>query len=126
MGARIRLFESGVVYNAVSRTVDRTFLFSPNHRRDNPLLRYDCSPNALNPGNLILPKPSIINIIGSSIGRALKKHPINIHWFEGSINHNHPGFSANEHNLDNIPKFFQHANSLTARGVNNTWKREGP
>jgi hypothetical protein len=126
MGSRIRLFEPGVVYTTVCRTVDRNFLFVPNHRTDNRLLRFDSPPNALSPDNLVLPKPSIINIIGSSIGRALKEHPINIHWLEGNISHNHPGFSADKDNLENIPGFFRHANSLIARSVNQTWIREGP
>ncbi len=88
MGSRIRLFEPNIIYSAVSRTVDRAFLFAPNHRKDNPLLRLDSDPNALSPDNLIVPEPSVINIIGSSIGRALKENPINIHYFEGNINHN--------------------------------------
>lgn len=120
------MFEPGVVYTAVSRTVDRTFLFSPNHRKDNRLLRQDCHPNALSPSNLLIPRPSIINIVGSSIGRALKKNPINVHGFEGNINHHHPVFSADQDNLGNIPGFFRHTNSLIARGVNETWEREGP
>ena len=106
MGARIRWFEPDVVYTGVSRTVDRAFLFVPNHRMDNPMLRYDCEANALSPDNELIPKPSIINIIGSSVGRALKEHPINIHAFEGNINHIHTVYSAGKDNVENIPNFF--------------------
>ena len=120
------MYEPGVVYDTVSGTVDRAFLFAPNHRKDNPLLRFDCHPNALSPDNLIIPEPSIINIVGSSIGRALKENPIDIHWFEQNISHQHPGFSADRDNIGNIPGFFRHTNSLIARGVNKTWEREGP
>jgi hypothetical protein len=126
LGSRVRMFEPNIVYNTVSRTVDRTFLFAPNHRKDNPLLRHDCPADALSSSNLIIPQPSIINIVGSSIGRALKENPINIHWYEGNINHNHPAFSAIEETIGNIPGFFRHSNSLIARGINKTWEREGP
>ena len=92
---------------------------------DNPLLRHDCEANAPSRDNELIPKPSIVNIIGSSVGRAMKEHPINIHAFEGNINHIHTVFSAREEQIGNVPKFFQHANSLIAREVNKTWKREG-
>ncbi len=114
-----------VPFAMVSRTVDRAFLFAPNHMRDNPLLRQDSPADALSIDNETVPEPSIINIIGSSIGRALKQHPINIHCYEANINHPHVLFSAPEERLENVPKFFQHTNSLIARQVNQTWKREG-
>ena len=105
--------------------MDRTFLFAPNHRADNPLLRCDCPPNALSLDNDLTPKPSIINIIGSSIGRAMERHPIDLHYYESNINHPHSAYSADADRLENIPKFFQHSNALIARGINWTWEREG-
>ena len=125
LGARIRWFEPGIVYEVTARTVDRTFLFRPSHRKESPLLRYDSPPSSLSPDSPIIPKPSIINIVGSSIGRALQRNPINIHCYESNINHPHGLFSPIEDNLQNIPKFFQQTNSLIARGVNDTWSREG-
>ncbi len=125
LGARIRWLRPDVPYAMVSRTVDRAFLFAPNHLEDNPLLRLDCPTDALSLENETVPKPSIINIIGSSIGRALEQHPINIHCYEANINHPHAQFSASEEGLENVSKFFQHTNSLIARQVNQAWKREG-
>jgi len=125
LGARIRWFEPEVVYEVTARTVDRTFLFKPSHRKGSPLLRRDYPASSLRLDNPVVPKPSIINIIGSSIGRALQRTPVNIHCYESNINHPHTLFSAEEEQLKNIPKFFQQANSLIARGVNETWAREG-
>ena len=81
------MYEPGLTYNSVSRTVDRTFLFKPNHRKDNVLLAEGCPANALDPRNRIIPVPSIINIIGSSVGRALANNPIELNWFEGNVSH---------------------------------------
>jgi hypothetical protein len=75
--------------------------------------------------NDILPVPSTINIIGSSVARALAKHPIQLHWFESSINHLHKGFSLLPDQLDNASRFFQHTNSLIARQINKLYQREG-
>ena len=126
MGTRLRLYEPGLTYNSVSRTVDRTFLFKPNHRKDNILLAEGCPANALDMRNRIVPVPSIINIIGSSVGRALANNPIELNWFEGHVSHNHHGSTCTEEFVDNIAGFFRHANSLIARQVNKAWEREGP
>ncbi len=125
MGSRIRMFEPEVVYNVSFGTVDRQFLFSPNHREDNPLLHRSCPANALDPANDIIPVPSTINIIGSSIGRALKANPVRLHSCESNSNHLHKGFSADTEHLENLVKFEQHANSLIARGMNKILEREG-
>ena len=125
MGSRMRMFEPEVVYNVSFGTVDRQFLFSPNHREDNPLLHHSCPANALDPANDIIPVPSTINIIGSSIGRALKAHPVRLHACESNSNHLHKGISADAEHLENIAKFEQHANSLIARGLNKILEREG-
>lgn len=81
--------------------------------------------NALDLRNDILPKPSIISIIGASVGRALEKHPVDLHWLAGNINHLHAGFSIRGDDLGAPSSFKQHANSLIARGVNDTWERTG-
>ena len=125
MGSRIRWWQRGKVYSAVERTVDQQFLFTPNHRRDQPLLRFDCPPDALDLGNDIIPRPSIVNIIGASVGRALEKHPVRLHWLEGNINHLHSGFSVLGDDLGAPSHFKQIANSLIARGVNRNYDREG-
>ncbi len=113
------------MYTSTSATVDRTFLFAPNHLSDNPLLRFDSPVSALSLDNDEIPKSSIINIVGSSIGRALEANPINIHGYECNISHPHRVYSAKDGVVENIPKFFQHATSLIARGLNETWEREG-
>ena len=125
MGTRIRLWEPGYVYSAVSRTVDRAFLFKPNHSRDDHLLDARCHPEALRPDNDLLPAPSIIDIIGSSIARALRAHPVDLHWAESNINHIHFGIGLHSAHIEEASRFLQHANSLIAREVNKTWDREG-
>ncbi len=125
MGSRIRMFEPEVVYNISFGTVDRQFLFSPNHREDNPLLHSSCPANAFDLANDITPVPSTINIIGSSIGRALKANPVWLHACESNSNHLHEEVSADTEHLGNIAKFEQHANSLIARGMNKILEREG-
>jgi hypothetical protein len=125
MGNRKRLWEPGIVYSGVIRTVDRQFLLKPNHHPENSLLAMDCPPNALDPANDIIPKPSTINIIGSSVGRALEKYPVQLHWCESNINHLHPGFSLTPDQLDHASRFNQMVHSGIARGVNKCWERQG-
>ena len=125
MASKIRWVKPNQVYESTVRTVDRTFLFKPNHHPDNPLLAERTPLNALDPNNGIIPEPSIINIIGSAVGRALKKHPIQIHCFEASVNHLHEEFSATDEQVDHLADFFRATHSLIARGVNKTWDREG-
>ncbi|MCP3667298.1 MAG: hypothetical protein GY696_33195 [Gammaproteobacteria bacterium] len=125
MGSRIRLYEPGFVYSAVSGTVDRTFLLKPDHLPDNRLVSGYYLPDFLSPGEKLVPLPSIINAIGAGIGRSLKDNPINIHWFEGNINHMHSGFSGCENTVGKIPDFYRDTNSKIARFVNHTWDRFG-
>lgn len=125
MASKIRLVKPNQVYESTVRTVDRTFLFKPNHHPENPLLAESSPLHALDPNNDIIPEPSIINIIGSAVGRALEKHPIQIHCFEAPINHLHEEFSATDEQVDHLADFFRSVHSLIARGVNKTWDREG-
>ncbi len=126
MGSRIRLFEPGIVYNVTHRTNDRAFLFRPNHNPKYPLLDASCPSNALDLSNDIIPVPSVINIIGSSIVRAMDAHPIDLYWCESSSNHRHDGTAAkSEDQLGEVAKFYQHSNSLIARQINKLWNRQG-
>jgi hypothetical protein len=123
--ARIRRFEAGVVYSAVARCNDRQFLFRPNHNPDNPLLDASCPANALDPSNDVTPIPSVINLIGASVGRALAKHPIDLNWFEANVHHEHDGLGpADDAQRANLPCFFRDAHSLVARGINRLLDRE--
>jgi len=125
MGSRLRLIEPDVVFAGAQRCNDRAFLFRPNHRADNKQLALGCDPDSLDPKNDKHPVPSIINIIGSSIGRALEKYPIELHSFETNINHQHNLFSASIDQLDNVPSFFRTANSSIAVHTNKAWRRTG-
>ena len=125
MGSLIRWIQPNQVYESTIRTVDRQFLFAPNHHPKNPLIADTCPLNALDMNNDIIPESSIINTVGSSIGRALKKYPVQLHSFELNINHPHEQFSVTEEQRPNLPGFLRSAHSLIARGVNRTWEREG-
>ena len=125
MGNKPRWAIPDRVYETTVRTVDRQFLFTPNHHPQNRLLANTSPLNALDMSNDIIPEPSIINIIGAAVGRALKKSPIQLHGFEASSDHLHEEFSAKQGQLDNITGFMRSAHSLIARGVNKTWDREG-
>ena len=113
-------------YELSIRTVDRCFLFRPNHDKRYPLLDAASSPKSLDPGNDIIPLPSIINIFGAAIGRALGKHPIRIHAIECSTNHIHIVFSVSEEQMNNVVPFFRQFLSTVARKINRLWDREGP
>jgi len=107
------------------RCNDRAFLFKPNHRADNKLLALGCDPDSFDLKNDKHPVPSIINIVGSSIGRALEKYPVELHSFETNINHQHFLFSSPPETLDNVPSFFRTANSSIAVHTNKAWRRTG-
>ncbi len=104
MGSLIRWVQPNQVYELTMRTVDRQFLFKPNHHPQNPLLANTCPRNALDMNNDILPEPSIINTIGSAVGRALERYPLQVYCFEFNINHDHPMFSANEAHREKWPR----------------------
>jgi len=125
MSGRIRVWEPNIVYSGAQRCNDRTFLFKPNQRPDNPLLHESCPPEALDPLNDLIPEPSTVNIIGSSLARAHERHPVDITWWEANVNHQHPGILPRVDQLENIAPFLQQANSLIARGVNKLYDREG-
>ena len=125
MGCRIRRFEAGVLYSAAIRCNDRQFLFRPNHNPENPLLDASCPANALDPSNDITPVPSVINIIGASIGRALARHPVDLNWFEANVHHEHDGVTpGDDAQRADIPCFFRDVHSLIARETNRLLDRE--
>jgi hypothetical protein len=125
MGCRIRMREPNVVYSNVSRCNDRQFLLKPNHHPRSPLVSWDTPPEALEPSNDIIPRPSTVNIIGSAFARAQKAHPVRLHWLECNLNHIHFGESETEEQLGNTARFYRAALSLVARQLNRVWEREG-
>jgi hypothetical protein len=125
MANRVRWVVPDRVYESTVRTVDRNFLFKPNHHPDNRLLANTSPLNALDMSNDIIPEPSIINIIGAAVGRALEKYPIRLHCFEANTSHLHEEYSVTEEQVDNLAGFLRSVHSLIARGVNKTWGREG-
>lgn len=126
MGRRLRLWQPHLVYSTVERTNDRQFSFKPNHLPDNPLLRWDSDPRSLDPHNRLIPKPSIINIIGSSLVRAQRNNPVELLWVEANINHIHSGFRVNHSDdLKLLSSFKQQVNSLIARLTNHALQRDG-
>jgi hypothetical protein len=125
MSCRIRQLVPGVVYTVSVRCNDRQFLFKPNHAPASPLLDAGCSAAALDPKNDLVPTPSVINIIGACLGRAQRKHPIRIHWFECNLHHLHIGFSVDDDAMrENVAPFFRMLLSSIARAVNKLWGRE--
>ena len=142
MGRRLRLWQPGFAYSSVERSVDRQFVFTPNHLPDSPLLRWDSDPRSLSPFNDLIPKPSIINIIGSSLVRAQRNavrrrieqglpadscNLAKLMWAEGNITHNHTGFLAgSEDDATSISEFKRDSNSLISRFTNKAIGREGP
>jgi len=125
MGKRIRLYEPGTVYSAVSSVVDRQFMLKPNHSRENKLLAAGCHPLALLDNNDITPVSSVYNTIGYAVGRALELHPLDLRWFASNINHNHSGVGADKPRLENISAFYKDVNRSIAVDLNRTWKRSG-
>ena len=126
MGKRLRLWQPHYIYSTVERIADRQFAFKPNHLPDQPLLRWDSDPRALDPNNKLIPKPSIINIIGSSLVRAQQNNPVDILWADSNINHMQTGIRVNHiDDLDRISAFKRDANSMIARFTNQTIQRDG-
>jgi hypothetical protein len=125
VGCRIRWFRTGRTYSAAIRCNDRQFLFRPNHNPENPLLDAACPANALDPNNDVTPVPSLINIFGASVGRALANHPVDLNWYEANVDHEHDGVTPRDDaQRAAIAEFFRDAHSLIARGVNHLLERE--
>ncbi len=99
MARRPRRWKENAAYAEVKRTVDRQFLLKPT--------------------------PEIKNIIGASLGRALKKYPVKLFWAEGNVNHMQVGREPLPGMTDNCSRFDQMFYSLLSRGVNKLLGREG-
>jgi hypothetical protein len=102
MGMHPRWIKEGSVYSLTQRTVDRQFLFRPD--------------------------PVVENIIGASAARALKKHPVNLHWLDVNINHETMGLSpvdGSTQGLTNVARFKQMYHRLLAEELNRYLGREG-
>ena len=126
MGNLIRLFEPEIVNASVATTVDRAFLFAPNHDPAEPLLARGCPPEALDPASPIIPVPSVINIIGAAAARAQELAPVNVHALEGSINHLHEETSARDGNIEALADFSRNFHAKLARDLNRLLERKGP
>lgn len=100
MARRPRRWKENAAYAEVKRTVDRQFLLKPI--------------------------PEVKNIIGASLGRALKRYPVKLYWAEGNVNHMQIGRSPLPGMTDNCSKFDQMFYSLLSRGINKLWGRDGP
>jgi hypothetical protein len=103
MARRPRWIRPDAAYSETQRTVDRQFLFRPDD--------------------------AVREIIGSSVGRALKAYPVKLHWVDFNINHKQTGkapLSDSDEHLANLVKFDRLCNSLISRGLNRLYDREGP
>ena len=94
-----RLWVPGQVMHGVIRTVDQAFL--------------------------LLPNPDVKRIVGSCVGRALQRHPVQLHACMAHINHIHFLLSVTDETLDNGTYFFQYLNGLLSREINKYWGRSG-
>ena len=119
------MIEPDKVYEVVSGTVDRQFLFRPNGHPLQPLLEESCPVNALDPKNDHIPKPSILNILGYAFARALELRPVRLHAAEQNVNHIHSCLSADNDRIGNISEFYRVAHSIIAREINRLYDREG-
>ena len=102
MGDLPRWIKADSAYCEVQRTVDRSFFFKPDE--------------------------AVRQIIGSAAGRALEKHPVKLFWLDFNINHKQNGLaplSDEPEHIENVAKFHQMFNSLTAKGINKHLGREG-
>jgi len=99
MGRRIRIWEENSMHHATLNCVDRMFLLKPSKE--------------------------VKNIIGASLGRALKQHPIMLHSVTTNINHMELIFSVGKGQAGNVSLFLREFAGLAAREFNRFYKREG-
>ena len=95
-----RLWIPGQVMHGVIRATDRAFL--------------------------LLPHAELRNLVGACIGRALAKHPVQLHGCMANVNHVHFLVSVTEDTIDNGTAFFQYLNGRLAKELNKYWDRTGP
>ena len=99
MARRIRVWKENGMYHATLNCVDRMFLLKPSKK--------------------------VNNIIGSSLGRALKLHPILLHSATTNVNHLELIFSIGEGQADNVSPFLREFAGRAAREFNRLYGREG-
>jgi hypothetical protein len=102
MGDIPRWIKADSIYCEVQRTVDRCFLFKPDE--------------------------FVRQLIGASAGRALERFPVKLYWLDFNIHHKQDGIaplSDEPEHIENVAKFHQMFNSLTAIGINKHYHREG-
>ena len=125
MTTQLRMVQPDKVYEVVTGTVDRQFLFRPNGHPLNPLLDESCPPDAMDPKIDTIPRPSVLNIIGYAFARALELKPVRLHSAEQHLNHIHSCISADNDHVGNISKFYRVAHSIIAKELNRLFEREG-
>ena len=86
---------------------------------------YHATLNCVDRMFLLKPSKKVNNIIGSSLGRALKLHPILLHSATTNINHLELVFSIGEGQADNVSPFLREFAGLAAREFNRFYEREG-
>ena len=126
MGRRIRVFEPNVVYSVVIRSVDHSFVFKPDHNPKHPLLVSGCPLESFRPFNKIIPKPSVINVIGACAARAMELAHVRIHWVEANSTHLQVGISVSRwEDVGRIPEFFRDFHSAVAVKLGKKWHWSG-
>jgi len=86
---------------------------------------YHATLNCVDRMFLLKPSKKVNNIIGSSLGRALKLHPILLHSATTNINHLELIFSIGEGQADNVSPFLREFAGRAARDLNRLYGREG-
>jgi len=102
MGDLPRWIKADSAYCEVQRTVDRCFLFRPDE--------------------------VVRQLIGASAGRALERFPVKLFWLDFNIDHKQDGIaplSDKPEHIENVARFHQMFNSLTAKGINKRYGRDG-
>jgi len=94
-----RLWKTDTVYELTLRTEHRMFLLKPD---------IDTK-----------------NILGSSLGRALKRHPVRLHAFDSNVNHFHCLFSLSSDQVPNASLFLRYLHGQTAKQLNLHYKQTG-
>jgi len=74
---------------------------------------------------LLKPSKEVNRIVGSSLGRALERHPVSLHSATTNINHMELNFSIDSEELQNASPFLQLFESLVAKELNRHYGREG-
>jgi len=77
---------------------------------------------------LFKPNEDVRQLIGAAAGRALKRYPVKLFWLDFNINHKQDGIaplSDEPEHIENVARFHQMFNSLTAIGINKHYERDG-